>query len=114
MGDTGPLNYSSIASTSRTNRSGSSPRNEATTPNTASLKPPTFNTSSRSGAWVVVYACKLMHTSLGPAASCPCRRFWLATNFCHWVMTPVEPPAPVPTQLSMSLTSTQPAKRRSR
>ena len=45
--------YNSIASTSPTNRSGSSLRNEATTWKTASLKPPTFRTSERSGACVV-------------------------------------------------------------
>ena len=47
--------YNSIFSTSATNRPLSSARNEATTLNTASLKPPTFRMSLRSGAWVVVY-----------------------------------------------------------
>lgn len=40
----------SIDSTSATNRPASLPRNEATTLNTASLKPPMFRMSSRSGA----------------------------------------------------------------
>jgi hypothetical protein len=50
-----------------------------------------------------------MQTSLGELT--PNRR-WLATNFCHSVITPVEPYRPAPTQLSLSLTSTQPANRR--
>jgi len=45
----GVLVYSSTASTSATNRAASSARNAATTPNTASLKPPMFRMSSRSG-----------------------------------------------------------------
>ncbi len=40
----------SIDSTSATNRPASLPRNDATTLNTASLKPPMFRMSSRSGA----------------------------------------------------------------
>ena len=48
--------YSSTASTSATKRPASPLRNAATTLNTASLKPPTFKMSSRSGACVVVYA----------------------------------------------------------
>ena len=56
--------YKSIASTSATNRPASSVRKAATTLNTASLKPPTFRMSLRSGAWVVVYGCKSMQISL--------------------------------------------------
>ena len=42
------------ASTSATNRPALPLRNAATTSNAASLKPPMFKMSSRSGAWVVV------------------------------------------------------------
>ncbi len=58
--------YNSTASTSATNRPWSSARKAVTTLNTASLKPPTFRMSGRSGAWVVVYGCKSMQTSFGP------------------------------------------------
>lgn len=36
-------------------------------------------------------------------------RFWFVANFCHSVITPVDPCRPVPTQLSLSLTNTDPA-----
>ncbi len=36
--------------------------------NTASLKPPPFRMSGRSGAWVVAYGCKSMQTSFGDSA----------------------------------------------
>jgi len=47
------LDYKFIASTSATKRFALSLRNEATTVKTASLKPPTFRMSERSGASVV-------------------------------------------------------------
>ncbi len=49
----GIIDYNSTFSTSATKRPLSSARNEATTLKTASLKPPTFRMSLRSGAWVV-------------------------------------------------------------
>ena len=57
--------YSAIESTSATNRLASSLSYEATTWNTASLKPPTFRMSSRSGACVDPYGWMSMQTSLG-------------------------------------------------
>ena len=45
--------YSSTDSTSRTKRDASFSRNDETTLNTASLKPPMFRMSSRSSAWLV-------------------------------------------------------------
>ncbi|MGI6417073.1 MAG: hypothetical protein ACOX1P_15515 [Thermoguttaceae bacterium] len=53
-----------------------------------------------------------MQISFGLVARPP-NRCWLATKACHSITTAVEPPRPAPTQLSLSLTSTQPAKRRS-
>ena len=61
---TEPL-YSSIDSTSATNLAASSLRYEATTLNTASLKPPMFRMSSRSGACVEPYGWMSMQTSFG-------------------------------------------------
>lgn len=49
----GKIHYSLTDSTSRTKRVGSLFRNELTTLNTASLKPPMFRMSSRSAAWLV-------------------------------------------------------------
>ena len=85
------LGYNSTASTSATKRPASSLRNEATTLNTASLKPPTFRMSERSGACVVVYGCRSMHTSFGPALSLPCSRTWFFTKSCQAVIVAVEP-----------------------
>ena len=67
----GRFDHSSTASTSATNRPASSLRNAATTLNTASLKPPTFRMSLRSGACVVVYGCRSMQTSFGRVVAQP-------------------------------------------
>ncbi len=52
----GVLDYNSTFSTSATKRPTSSARKAATTLKTASLRPPTFRMSLRSGACVVGYA----------------------------------------------------------
>ena len=84
--------YSATDSTSRTKRVLSFDRNDETTLNTASLKPPIFRMSSRFGAWLDPFL----------------------TNCCHSVITPVDPRRPYPyarppvIQLSLPLTRTQP------
>ena len=68
--------------------------------------------SERSGACVVVYGCRSMHTSFGPEHRFLAGGTWFFTNSCQAVNVAVEPWRPAPIQLSMSLTRTQPANRR--
>ena len=63
-------------------------RYDATTWNTASLKPPMFRMSSRSGACVEPYGWMSMQTSFGELTPIRC---WFATNVCHSDSTPVAP-----------------------
>ena len=83
--------YNSTASISATKRPLSPARNAATTLNTASLKPPTFRMSVRSGAWVVAVGWRSTQTSLGPANPGRAAAPGPATNCCHSVTTAVEP-----------------------
>lgn len=78
--------YNSTDSTSATNLATSSPRHEATTWNMASLKPPMFRMSSRSGACVEPYGWMLMQTSLGELTPIRC---WFATNVCTRTARPL-------------------------
>ncbi|WP_230777350.1 hypothetical protein [Roseiconus lacunae] len=62
--------YRSTASTSRTKRLVSDSRKLLTTLKTASLKPPTFRMSWRSGARVFPYGAMSMQTNFGSAMPC--------------------------------------------
>lgn len=88
------FNYSVTASISATKRPASLVRNAEITSNTASLKPPTFRISLRSGACVIAFGCRSMQINFGPKMSPPWSRTWFCTNCCHSVTTPVEPPVP--------------------
>ena len=61
----GCFDYTSIDSTSATSLAASSAKKALTTLNTASLKPPMFRMSPRSGACVVQFGCRSMQINFG-------------------------------------------------